>query len=224
MANYELVDCCPVPAKLAPVLRALKADSGCVFQSVYRGVDARALLNKCGKHDQAWLYAHLPPGVANPPGRSTHELRSDGVAYRGPIGRHLAYWQVGMDIDDPHVASFINAARKHRWVAWRPYAAGVEYHHVNFAKEPIFFWTLKPGSRGPLVFIMTRRLAYVERPGGKGRYLHGTSLKFNKTVEVALKQFQKDHQMTPDGQYGPATAKQLASSVRYWKLRRKNHK
>ena len=137
--RYSVLDDCPVPRPMYPILRKLKAETGCVYQSVYRGTDVEGLLRKHGKHSQAYLYAHQGTegiGPANPPGRSTHELRSDGVAYLGPIGRKLPWWGEGLDIDDAHVQAVIEAARRHGWKLFRPYGTGSEYHHVNFARKP----------------------------------------------------------------------------------------
>lgn len=134
--RYSVIDECPCPKPMYPLLKKLKRETGCTYESIYRGTDVEKLLEHYGKHDQAWLYAHLPAGTANPPGRSTHELRSDGVAYAGPIGRKLVWWQCGIDIDDAHVDAVIAAARKHGWTLFRPYGAGVEFHHVNFAHRP----------------------------------------------------------------------------------------
>jgi hypothetical protein len=49
------------------------------------------------------MYIHHAPGAnpANGPGQSTHERRNDGIAYPGPVGEQLEYWQVGMDWDNP---------------------------------------------------------------------------------------------------------------------------
>lgn len=141
--RYAVVQGCPVPAQLAPFLRKLLAESGAHLQSCYRGTDAEALLHRLGKSSQADLYAgwvHHRPGFnpANPPGFSTHELRSDGAAYpRVPRGRKLKWWQCGMDVDDAHVSAFVAAARRHGWDVWRPYPTGSEYHHVNFRKPPL---------------------------------------------------------------------------------------
>jgi hypothetical protein len=123
--KYTLVNCSPVPAPMAPIVSHLLRVSGASLQSAYRGTDASALLARCGKHDQAYLYngwVRRLPGFnpANPPGRSTHELRSDGIAYRGPLGRRLRWWQIGLDIDDAHVAAFIAAAAKDGWLVFRP--------------------------------------------------------------------------------------------------------
>lgn len=137
--RFKTIDCCPAPRALYPILRELKRATGCTFESVYRGTDARKLLNRCGKHDQAYLYEHQGTegiGPANPPGRSTHELRSDGVAYAGPVGRHLDWWQVGLDVDDAHVERVISAARNRGWIVHQPYPAGSEHHHLNFSRRP----------------------------------------------------------------------------------------
>lgn len=131
-----------MPAKLAPFLNILLKRSGASLQSCYRGDDARALLNHLGKSSQTQLwqgYQDHRPGFnpANPPGFSTHELHSDGVAYpHVPRGGKLLWWQCGIDIDDAHVERFIAHARKLGWDVWRPYPAGSEYHHVNFRKAP----------------------------------------------------------------------------------------
>lgn len=138
--KYEpVIDGCPCPRPLYPILKKLKKETGCVYQSIYRGTDAEALLNANGKHSQAYLYAHQGTegiGPANPPGQSTHELRSDGVPYPGPVGRKLPWFDCGIDVDDAHVEAVIGTARKHGWRLYRPYGSGSEYHHVNFAHKP----------------------------------------------------------------------------------------
>lgn len=136
--RYKVIDGCPVPRALYPFALEIKRLSGCTYQSIYRGTDVAGLLARQHppKHTQAWLYANLPAGTANPPGRSTHELRSDGVPYAGPIGRRLDWWQCGLDIDDAHVDAAIRAAAHHGWKLYRPYGAGVEYHHVNLHERP----------------------------------------------------------------------------------------
>lgn len=223
--KYDLVDCCPVPTKLAPVLRQIKNDTGCVYQSVYRGTDARVLLERCGKHDQLWLYTHLPRGVANPPGRSTHELRNDGVAYRLPAFVPLPYWCCGIDVDNAHVRAFIQAAARHGYLAAITYPnSAVEYHHVNFRKEPFFrirkkYWKL--GDKGSTVVKLSRRLAFVNSPHTHRPYLDHAYQTFTSAVQQAVKQFQTDHHQKADGVYGPQTAYQLGVSTRYWKQHKK---
>jgi hypothetical protein len=138
--KYEpVIDGCPCPRPLYPILKKLKKETGCTYASIYRGTDAEALLNRYGKHSQAYLYAHQGTegiGPANPPGQSTHELRSDGVPYAGPVGRKLVWWQCGIDVDDAHVEALIAAAKRHGWKLYRPYGSGSEYHHVNFSEKP----------------------------------------------------------------------------------------
>jgi len=71
---------------------------------------------------------------ANRPGRSTHELRSDGVAYRGPVGRQLAWWQLGLDLSD--VDELLRVLARLGYRARRPYRSGAEAQHVNFSASP----------------------------------------------------------------------------------------
>lgn len=81
-----------------------------------------------------WLAGKAGFNPANPPGRSTHELRSDGVAYRGPVGRPLAYWQLGLDVSDAD--TLLRVLRRLGYDAFRPYSSGSEAHHINLRKNP----------------------------------------------------------------------------------------
>jgi lysozyme len=100
----------------------------------------KGVAEKYGKLSQWALYVgywirHLPGyNPANPPGRSTHELRSDAVAYRGPVGRPLAWWQLGLDVTDSDDLLRILVALGYR--VRRPYSAGSERHHLNFTRNP----------------------------------------------------------------------------------------
>jgi hypothetical protein len=216
--KYVLVDCCPVPAKLAPTLDLILHESGAVLQSCYRADDAAALLAKCGKHSQTWLFQHQgrpeQPNPANPPGRSTHELRNDGVAYRGPAGIRLPYWCVGIDVDDAHVQAFIRAAAKHGLIATVTYPGDRrEYHHINFRKQPmISLWLIAPlkrhSRRSARVWLLKKRLrklGYIKGKVNKG---------FTAKVEDAVKAFQRDHHQKPDGIVGIQTWHQLSVAVR----------
>lgn len=134
---------CPVPRQLAAVIRPSLAATGATLESCYRGSDPQgaAILHAHGKHTQEQLYdgwrRHLPGfNPANRPGTSTHELRSDGVAYSVPVGRVLDWWQCGMDIDDAHVDAFIRHLADRGVSAHRPYPAGSEHHHVNLRARP----------------------------------------------------------------------------------------
>lgn len=220
MGDYVLIDSCPAPRELVDELQVLKKDLGGrqLFNSIYRGEDAAALLHSVGKHTQAEIYATYPPGVANPPGRSTHELFSDGVAYEGPIGRKLEYWQVGLDINDADVVDFIDAARKRNWIVTITYPTSrVEYHHVNFRKEPDFdpFDSIKQGDSGDRVQKLTELLSFIHRPGRGPLYLAHPSRKFDADVKRAVLQFERDHKRKdPDGVVDKHTWQQLLVSQR----------
>jgi hypothetical protein len=140
--RFVVIDNCPVPRRLARKVRALKRDvPGARLNSCYRGRSARRLLHRLGKHTQGELYrgwAQRLPGYlpANPPGFSSHELRSDGNPIYGARGRRIPYWMVGMDWDDQYVDRLIRAAAKRGWKLVRPYSSGSEYHHVSFARRP----------------------------------------------------------------------------------------
>jgi lysozyme len=140
--KFVVIDRCPVPAEIAEQVKQLKRDvPGAVLQSAYRGDQAAGLLKRLGKSTQAMLYSgwlRRLPGFnpANPPGRSTHELRSDGVAYRGPVGRPIKAWGCGLDFNDGAVPKLIAAAKHRGWVLFQPYKSGSEYHHLNFKRFP----------------------------------------------------------------------------------------
>lgn len=136
MARFRVISGCPCNERLAPYIELLRRETNCAINSIYRGADAASILHAHGHHTQAELYASLPAGTANPPGRSTHELRSDGVAYPGPLGRQLDWWQQGVDVNDSDVGKVEAAARSHGWHLKQPYKSGVEYHHLNFAAVP----------------------------------------------------------------------------------------
>lgn len=132
----------PVNDAIAPYIEYLRRLSDATVNSLYRGQDAAAILHRHGKHTQAEIHLALP-GISNPPGRSTHELRSDGVAYAGPVGRRLEWWQQGIDVNDSDVGRMKEHARRHGWELFQPYTRGVEFHHLNFRHRPV--------ARGPLL-------------------------------------------------------------------------
>jgi lysozyme len=104
---------------------------------------------KFGKKSQAKLFscaqAKLRTGAcpgscggdclpANPPGRSSHELCSDGVAFAGPVGRALPWWCLGLDVSDSEelLAILMHLGYGVR----RPYHTQAELHHLNFTRDP----------------------------------------------------------------------------------------
>lgn len=137
MSAFRVINGCPCNARLAAYIALLVEETGTTVNSLYRGDDAADILHRHHHHTQAEIYASSPPGVANPPGRSTHELRSDGVAYAGPIGRRLDWWQNGVDVNDVDVGRMKAAARSHGWELFQPYPSShVEFHHLNLKAIP----------------------------------------------------------------------------------------
>lgn len=130
-------DGCPVPRGLALALyEARKRGWKGTVQSCDR---RRGVPEKLGKKSQWQLFQgwikRLPGyNPANPPGRSTHERRSDGVAYKGPIGRRLRWWQTGIDISDSDTA--LRLLRNLGFEVKKPYHSASEAHHINFYKSP----------------------------------------------------------------------------------------
>jgi hypothetical protein len=133
---FRVIQGSPCNAQAAPYFAVLVKDSGATVNSIDRSREAASILHAHGKHTQAEVFATSPPGVANPPGRSTHERRSDGVAYPGPVGRRLQWWQQGIDVNDSDVHLMMVAAHARGWHLVQPYKAGVEFHHLNFARKP----------------------------------------------------------------------------------------
>jgi hypothetical protein len=138
MNDLLVIQGCPVNKWIAPYFYICVTEAKATVNSIYRGDDAASILHAHGKHTQREIYNSSPPGVANPPGRSTHELRSDGHAYpHVPAGGVLAWWQEGIDVNDGDVNSMIKTAHKHGWALWQPYKSGVEFHHLNFVRQPV---------------------------------------------------------------------------------------
>jgi hypothetical protein len=136
--KFRVIDGCPCPASIAPYVYLVLRGAGQTASSIYRGEDARAILHAHGKHTQAEIHRSLP-AISNPPGRSEHELRSDGNANAGPIGRHLHEWEVGVDSggnDQASKEAVRSSARHHGWHIRHPYSRGVEGHHWCFLHQP----------------------------------------------------------------------------------------
>lgn len=97
---------------------------------------------KYGKSSQAKLYrcyqnctGDCPScNPANPPGRSTHELRSDGVAYPGPVGRRLGWSQLGLDVS--YAVELLSVLSELGYDFKRPYSDPREAHHLNCYTNP----------------------------------------------------------------------------------------
>lgn len=219
--KFEIIDNCPVPAQLAPVLRQIKSRTGATLNSCDRSEEAEPHLKRCNprKMSQRELYEGFRRGLpgfnpANPPGYSTHERRNDGVAYPGPRRMPLRYWQVGMDWEN--AGAVVEAAKRLGFTAARTYPNNLrEQHHLNFRKEPklTLLPALKRGSKGVRVARMAKMLATVRDARGVPYLDKGQGI-FDEKVEAALKRFQREWDQKPDGVYGTQTARQLAVAVR----------
>lgn len=137
-----VVQDCPCFSDIAPYISIVATDAHATINSIYRGQDpaAKRILHKYGKRTQAelyWMYVHGQGYPANPPGFSTHELYSDGVAFPSvPRGHRLPWWAQGFDVNDSDVERVIWQAASHKWKLWRPYPTGSEYHHLCFRERP----------------------------------------------------------------------------------------
>ncbi|HEV3001742.1 MAG TPA: glycoside hydrolase family 25 protein [Solirubrobacteraceae bacterium] len=72
--------------------------------------------------------------AANPPGQSSHEQRSDGAGFEGPVGRRLRWWELGLDLADSQGA--LDALQRLGYGVRRPYSSASELHHLNFTASP----------------------------------------------------------------------------------------
>lgn len=123
-----------------------------VYSSDRRDSKLRAFNREHGTnlHGQAYLYEHQgQPGFypANPPGRTSHCLRSDGnPAYRArgrviPAGGVLPNYMLGIDaVDDGSVndcSRLIGVLEHLGYHVTRPYHTGSEAHHFIFTSSPI---------------------------------------------------------------------------------------
>ncbi len=144
--DFRVVQGCPVGRNIAPYIAIVVNDARTTLDSIYRGDDARAILNAHGHHSQ-WQLVHATPvqraawgilGTPDPVGQSTHEMRSDGNAYPSvPIGDRLPeWWMQGFDVNTAQADRVIAAARRYGWELWRPYGTGAELHHLNFRSRP----------------------------------------------------------------------------------------
>jgi hypothetical protein len=224
--EYTLINCRPVPASEAGWIQTCLSEAGATLNSALRTQDAvdYARSKGCTLSSQAELYngwiQHKPGfNPANPPGFSTHELKSDGVAYPNyPRGASIPSWAVGLDIDDAHVAAFCARARAHGWIVTVTYPGSPsEYHHVNARQKPEFdsFVALKKGDHGDRVKTLVDKLAFIHAPGGGDPYLPDPQGDvFNDQVFNAVKDFQRDHHLEVDGVVGKHTWQQIIVSYR----------
>lgn len=196
--------------------------------------EAEPLLRQIGKMSQTQLYQcflHCTPAChgncnpANPPGRSTHERRNDGVAYRvWPPGMRLPKWARGIDVQRDRVPTFCAEARKMGFTVTLTYPGSIaESQHVNFRKSPklspTLHWKLFPlhhGSRGVRVAEVIRLLHTVKDSDTGKVYLQLKPRKryFGARVTKAVERFQHDHSQKSDGIVGIHTIRALRAAKR----------
>lgn len=133
----------PVTASIALMLGRCRAHGWRGYVS--SGNRQEGVAEKFGKMSQAALYRCWQTfastgscpcsscNPANPPGRSTHELRDDGI-YGGPAGRELEPWQLGVDATEADQLRAI--AQELGFDLRRPYADAREQHHSNLFENP----------------------------------------------------------------------------------------
>ena len=98
---------------------------------------------------------------------------------------------------------------------WRAVLDGAAPVVVPAADGP-----LKLGAHGPRVVRLTRRLARLRSKAGT-EYLDKPRKKVDATVETALKSFQNEHRLVPDGVFGPLSQRKLNRALRLQDKRRK---
>jgi peptidoglycan hydrolase-like protein with peptidoglycan-binding domain len=79
---------------------------------------------------------------------------------------------------------------------------------------------VRRGSRGKAVQQLTRRLSFVPSKKTGHPYLDGPRGSLGPEAEAALKAFQSEHRLDPDGVYGPDTAVALARAIQLERSRR----
>jgi lysozyme len=201
-------------------------------QSCARERAAEPLLRRIGKMSQRELFAcsqncvaacHGNCNPANPPGRSTHERRNDGVAYPAWVpGVLLPYWARGIDVRRDRVAAFCAEARRAGWIVTATYPGSLaESQHVNFRKRPpISLWEVRPvrkGFGGPRAREVIKALSDGEvlDPGTRQPYLKPhKSGAVDGAVVRAIQAFQVDHHQKPDGIVGVHTITALRTARR----------
>lgn len=140
--KYVVIDGCPAPYYPAPYIYLVLRRAGLKASSIYRGDDpeGKAILHRYGKHTQRELGDASPSvrarwgvtGTPNPPGHSSHELRSDA-------GLKIADWHIGVDAgpnNDANRRNLHEAARHYGLEIEFPYDSVVEYHHWRFKRRP----------------------------------------------------------------------------------------
>jgi peptidoglycan hydrolase-like protein with peptidoglycan-binding domain len=212
------------------------------IESCARERRAEPLLRRIGKMSQRQLYecaqakirtGVCPPGChgncnpANPPGRSTHERRNDGIAYGWwPPGLLLPVWGRGIDVRRDRVAAFCAEARREGFTVTVTYPGSPsESQHVNFRKRPrISYWVVRPlrrGMRGGRRRVTGLLRVLMSARGHRYLSFKHPRERFDGAVEAAVKAFQRDHHQTADGVVGVHTIRAMEAAYRAQRKRRR---
>jgi hypothetical protein len=144
--------------------------------------------------DQVYFWNHQPP-LAAYPGTSNHG------------------WGKALDLAVEWMRSWIDdhGAR----FGWKKTEAFSEWWHVNFVGgvgpfKPAFK-PLRKGSRGRRVRWYTKRLAFIHPAGVKHGYLRRWYWRYKQPVVEAVRDFQRDQELTVDGVIGEKTAHRISA-------------
>jgi hypothetical protein len=235
---------CDSDGGFGDLVAAISVRADAPITSCARERAAEPFLRELGLHSQVQLWdcaqarirtGRCPPACggncnpANPPGRSTHERRNDGVAYTWWVPFFpLPAWARGIDVQRDRVAAFCAEARRAGFTVTLTYPGSpAEAQHVNFRKRPkLNLWSVRPlgpGASGPRVRAVVRLLWSLEDPQTKKRYLdpqihpHG---RYTQEVARAVRAFQHDHHQLEDGEVGIDTIRALRAAHRLQTRRR----
>lgn len=151
---------------------------------------------------------------------ATYQAGGNLAAYPGTSNHG---WGLAVDIPNAWEQDWMRAHGAH--FGWEKTEAFSEPWHFTYVPgvftPPPAFKTLRKGSRGPRVVRFTKRLAFIHA-SAHGPYLPRWYFTFKQPVLEAVKQFQRDQELTADGVIGPNTASHINNVFeRQWKRRGK---
>lgn len=129
-------------------------------------------------------------------------------------------WGTAVDIDASWEQAWIYAHGKpFGWQKTEAFSEAWHFNYVGGFTAPPVIATLKKGDSGKEVRHLTKRLAYIH-PSSHKAYLSRWYASYKDPVVAAVKAFQKDQGLTPDGVAGPKTRARIDGVFhRQWKNR-----